>query len=74
MNPVSTLTANFISTDTHFNIIPHLRISLSNGLFFSDIPTEIVYESLVSLIRPAWPSCPILLDLIALMLSGEKNI
>jgi hypothetical protein len=50
----------------------HLRLSLLYGLFRSGFPIKIFYAFLISPVPATYPIHPILLDLITLMIFGEK--
>jgi hypothetical protein len=55
-----------------FNIILSLRFSLSSDLFPSGFPSNILYAFLFSAIRATCPTNLILLDLIIIIILGEK--
>jgi hypothetical protein len=52
----------------HFNIIPHLRLSLPSDLLPSGFPTKILFAP----IRSTCPTNLILLELIILIILGEE--
>jgi hypothetical protein len=49
----------------------HLRLDHPSGLFPSGIPTKILYTFLISPMCAKWPSHPIVLYLITLIICGE---
>jgi hypothetical protein len=69
VNPVND-TPSYFST-IHFNIIPHLRLGLLNGLFHSDPPTRTLHAFLFSPMLAACPAHLTPLDLIITIIFWE---
>jgi len=55
-----------------FNIVPHLLLDLTSGLFPSSVPTKTLYAPLLSPTRATCPAQLIILGLITHIKSGEK--
>jgi hypothetical protein len=70
MNPIQI--TSFYSSNIHFNIILHLRLGLSSGLFPSGFHTKILYAFLFAPKRATCSDHIIFLNLIILIIFDEK--
>jgi hypothetical protein len=64
-------TPNLFS-NIHFNIILHLRSGLQSSLFPTGFPTQTSYRFIILPVQAACPAHLVLLDLIILVVCGEK--
>jgi hypothetical protein len=70
-NPVNT-TPSYLSPRFVLILSTHLRLGLPSGQFPSGFPTNNLYAFLFSLIRATFPVHLIVVDLIILIILGEK--
>jgi len=71
IDPVRSFTFNFLKI--HSNIIPHLRLGLTSGLFPSGFPIKTLYTLLLSPMCVTHAAHLIRLDLTTRQISGRST-